>query len=114
MQKFVAQESFWSLFPDTAIGIVVARDMKPAQDVSEEDQKAISQMLASANRDAERYLVNDTLSQNEVIAVWRSAYRRFKTKKGVHCSLENLFKRVLKGNPVGHITPPSTSTMLSR
>ncbi|MFR5828293.1 MAG: B3/4 domain-containing protein [Adlercreutzia equolifaciens] len=33
------------------------------------------------------------------------AYQKFKTKKGARCSIENLLKRVLKGNPVGSITP---------
>ena len=37
--------------------------------------------------------------------VWRETYRMFKTKKGARCSIENLLKRVLKGNPVGSITP---------
>lgn len=32
-------------------------------------------------------------------------YQKFKTKKGARCSIENLLKRVLKGNPVGSITP---------
>lgn len=35
----------------------------------------------------------------------REAYQKFKTKKGARCSIENLLKRVLKGNPVGSITP---------
>ena len=28
MQKFVAEESFWELFPQASIGVVVARGMK--------------------------------------------------------------------------------------
>ena len=39
------------------------------------------------------------------VKAWREAYRLFKTKKGARCSIENLLKRVLKGKPVGHITP---------
>ena len=37
--------------------------------------------------------------------VWRQAYQQFKTKRGARCSIENLLKRVLKGNPVGSISP---------
>ena len=37
--------------------------------------------------------------------MWRDAYQKFKTKKGARCSVENLLKRVLKGNPVGSINP---------
>lgn len=41
----------------------------------------------------------------ELVAVWREAFQKFKTKKGARCSIENLLKRVLKGNPVGSINP---------
>lgn len=105
MQKFIVEDSFWNLFPDAAIGVVIVQGMKPADQVSEEDQKAIAELLAEANETADRYLESDTISQNEVVAVWREAFRKFKTKKGARCSIENLLKRVLKGKPVGHITP---------
>ncbi len=48
---------------------------------------------------------SDTISENAPVKAWREAYRLFKTKKGARCSVENLLKRVLKGKPVGHITP---------
>ncbi|RDB71903.1 B3/4 domain-containing protein [Eggerthella sinensis] len=105
MTKFIAEESFWQLFPDAAIGIIVARSLKGAADVSEEDAAAIASLLAEANRAADRHLTSNTTSQNEVVRVWREAYQQFKTKKGARCSIENLLKRVLKGNPVGSITP---------
>ncbi len=105
MQKFIAEESFWNLFPASAIGIVVARGMKTAEEVPAEDKQAIADLLREANAAADQHLVSNTISQNPVAAVWREAYRRFKTKKGARCSVENLLKRVLKGNPVGSITP---------
>ena len=105
MQKFIAEESFWNLFPGASIGIVVARNMKKTEDVPEEDINAIAQILNDANSAADQHLTSNTISQNEVVAVWRAAYQKFKTKKGARCSIENLLKRVLKGNPVGHITP---------
>jgi DNA/RNA-binding domain of Phe-tRNA-synthetase-like protein len=105
MQRFVAEDSFWNLFPDAAVGIVVARGMKRADDVSSDDTEAVRAMLASAIASADAYLTSDQVSQNPVVAVWREAYRLFKTKKGARCSVENLLKRILKGNPVGSITP---------
>jgi len=105
MQKFIAEDSFWNLFPDAAIGIVIARGMKYADEVSAEDVRAVRAMLASANEAADAHLTSDQVSQNQVVAVWREAYRLFKTKKGARCSIENLLKRMLKGNPVGSITP---------
>lgn len=105
MKQFITEESFWELFPDAQIGIVVAHHMKPASDVAPEDAAAIARALAEANRTADQHLTSNTISQNEVVAVWRDAYRKFSTKKGARCSVENLLKRVLKGNPVGSITP---------
>ncbi len=105
MQKFIVEDSFWELFPDSAIGVVVTHNMKPAACISDEDAEAIANLLAEANVQANRYLTSSTISENEPVSVWRDAYRKFKTKKGARCSIENLLKRILKGNPIGSITP---------
>ena len=105
MKQFVTEDSFWELFPDARIGVVVAHGMRPTAEVPEEDARAIARRLAEANSAADAHLNSNTISQNEVVAVWRDAYQKFKTKKGARCSVENLLKRVLKGNPVGPITP---------
>lgn len=105
MQKFIAEDSFWELFPDAEIGIVVARGMKGADAVSKADVEKVVDLLDEANIRAENHLTSDGISQNAAVAVWREAYQRFRTKKGARCSIEALLKRVLKGNPVGHITP---------
>ena len=105
MQKFIATESFWNLFPDAQIGIVGVRDMKTADEVTPEDAAEVEALLKKANVQASRHITNPTLSQNQPVAVWRAAYQKFKTKKGARVSIENLLKRVMKDNPVGHITP---------
>lgn len=105
MKQFITEDSFWQLFPDAAIGIVVAEGMKPADEVSAEDAAEIERLLDRANVLAERHITSNTISENAPVKAWREAYRKFKTKKGARCSIENLLKRVLKGNPVGHITP---------
>jgi DNA/RNA-binding domain of Phe-tRNA-synthetase-like protein len=105
MKKFITDESFWQLFPDAQIGIVVARGMKSTDEVPAEDMAEIARMLDHANLASDKWLTEPQLSNNEVVAVWREAYRKFKTKKGARCSIENLLKRASKGNPVGHITP---------
>ncbi|MEG0376527.1 MAG: phenylalanine--tRNA ligase beta subunit-related protein, partial [Raoultibacter sp.] len=105
MQKFIAKESFWDLFPDAAIGVVVFRDMKPAEEIPAEDAAMIASILVEANQAANKYLNSNVISENEAVRVWREAYQKFKTKKGARCSVENLLKRVLKDNPVGSITP---------
>lgn len=105
MQKFIAEDSFWELFPDAAIGIIVAHDMKGASDVDPSDAESIRRLLSEANEQANQYLTSNVISENKMVKVWREAYSKFKTKKGARCSIENLLKRVLKGNPVGSITP---------
>lgn len=105
MKKFVAEDSFWNLFPGVALGVVVAKGMKPSDQVSPEDATEIELLLARANAQAERHLESPTLSDNAPVRVWRQAYQQFKTKRGARCSIENLLKRVLKGNPVGSISP---------
>lgn len=105
MKSFIAEDSFWELFPQAAVGVVVVEGMKPTAQIPQEDVDAIAALLDRANIDAERHLTSDTISENAPVKAWREAYRLFKTKKGARCSVENLLKRVLKGKPVGHITP---------
>ncbi|MEY8436868.1 phenylalanine--tRNA ligase beta subunit-related protein [Atopobiaceae bacterium 24-176] len=105
MQKFVIEDSFWDLFPEASVACLVIRGMKTADEVSGDDRAAIEGLLEQANRDAAKHLDSPTLSENAPVKVWRDAYRRFKTKRGARCSVENLFKRVLKDRPVGPITP---------
>ena len=73
MQKFIAEESFWNLFPDAAIGVVVARGMKSAADVSPETATMLSQLLVAANGMAETHLTSEIISENDVVRVWRDA-----------------------------------------
>lgn len=105
MKKFVTEDSFWQLFPGASLGVIVARGMKPANEISPEDAQAIEQLLSRANALAEKHLESSTLSENAPVRAWRQAYQQFKTKRGARCSIENLLKRVLKGNPVGSISP---------
>ena len=105
MGSFVAEESFWKLFPQASIGVVVATGMKSTSEIAGGDVDEIATLLKRANVDARRHLTSDTISENEPVKAWREAYRRFKTKKSARCSVENLLKRVLKDKPVSHITP---------
>ena len=105
MKRFVVEDSFWELFPQAVIGIAVAEGMKPAASVPADDAAEIERLLDRANVQAERFITSDVISENEPVRAWREAYRAFKTKKGARCSVENILKRVLKGNPVGSITP---------
>jgi len=105
MSKFVIEPKFWDLFPDTAIGVVIARGINNTEEENEGVRPDLIEMLEQANVEAKKFLTAEVFSENEVIQVWRKAFQKFKTKKGVRCSIEALLKRVEKGNEVGTINP---------
>ncbi len=91
MKKFVTEDSFWQLFPGASLGVIVARGMKPANEISPEDAQAIEQLLTRANALAEKHLESPTLSENAPVRAWRQAYQQFKTKRGAR--IEQLLTR---------------------
>jgi DNA/RNA-binding domain of Phe-tRNA-synthetase-like protein len=101
MKKFVIEDSFWSLFPNSKIGIVICHDI----DNSIKDKEQYSEMILKAEKEALRHLQNEEFSSNNVIKVWREAFQKFKTKKGARSSIESLLKRVRNGNHIGTINP---------
>lgn len=106
MKNFVVDKEFWEMFPGAVIGVLALSEVKETGAVDEAEAEEIRQLLAKANREAEKYLVSDVISENPVVRVWRQAYQKFPTKKGARCSIEALLKRVLHGKPVGTIFPP--------
>lgn len=100
MSKFAVDKSFWELFPNAKIGVVLLKDMHNDRKIEE-----LTSLLEKANQDAKKYLIMDVFSENPVVKVYRDAYQKFKTKKGARCSIEALLKRVEKDNPVSNINP---------
>lgn len=105
MAKFIIKEEFWDLFPQAEIGVILAHGVDNRLNGEEEALNEIQALLAAANIEAKKYLLEDVFSENMVVAPWRQAYRKFKTKKGVRCSIEALLKRVEKGKQVSTINP---------
>ncbi|WP_127837232.1 B3/B4 domain-containing protein [Clostridium prolinivorans] len=101
MKKFVIEDEFWSIFPNTKIGIVICNDI----DNSIKNEEKYKKMLLEAEKEALKYLKNEEFSSNEVIKVWREAFKKFKTKKGARSSIEALLKRVYNGNHLETINP---------
>lgn len=97
---FKVNKSFFEIFPNAKLGVVVIKNMDNTKNSDE-----IITLLENANEEAKKYLVNEQLSKNEVIKVYREAYTKFKTKKGARSSIEALLKRVKQGKPVGNINP---------
>lgn len=101
MKKFVVQDDFWAVFPNTKIGIIVCNGI----DNTTMDEEKYRKLLAGAEKEALKHLQNDEFSKNKVISVWRDAFQKFKTKKGGRSSIEALLKRVKSGKGVGTINP---------
>ena len=101
MKRFVIDRSFWELFPDATIGVLLLRGYENA----EESPQELIDMLNESNQLAARYLTAENFSDNPVVQVWRQAFRKFKTKKGARCSIEALLKRSTGENPVHTINP---------
>ena len=104
MAKFIADKSFWELFPDAEIGIVVLNGLDNT-DAVYAAHESIHDELAAANEAAVKWIPDSPLSKNPVVAVWRDAFQKFKKKKGNRASIEALLARVDKGNFVGRINP---------
>lgn len=101
MKRFIIEDDFWSLFPNAKIGIVVVNGI----DNTIKDNEKYNEMLLNAEKAALKYLTDPEFSNNEVVKVWREAFKKFKTKKGARSSIEALLKRVYNGNHIGTINP---------
>ncbi|MGU9100606.1 B3/B4 domain-containing protein [Clostridium perfringens] len=101
MKKFIIEDDFWELFPNAKIGIITCNDI----DNTIKDENQYKDMISQGEKEALTHLSNEEFSSNEVIKVWRDAFKKFKTKKGARSSIEALLKRVSTGKGLGTINP---------
>ncbi|UUD35560.1 phenylalanine--tRNA ligase beta subunit-related protein [Mycoplasmopsis caviae] len=101
MKKFIVEESFFELFPNARLGVVLIRKFN-----NKIANEGIKRLLKDANKKAVKYVSESMVfSDNPRIKIWRDAFTKFKTKKGARSSIEALLKRIEKGNPVNSINP---------
>lgn len=100
MVKIIVENDFWELFPEAKIGVLLAEGVD-----NKNESDAYAGLLTDAQENAKKYIQNPEFSENPIVASWREAFRRFKTKKGVRCSIEALLKRIENGKGVGAISP---------
>ncbi|TPE20787.1 B3/B4 domain-containing protein [Clostridium perfringens] len=101
MKKFIIEDDFWELFPNAKIGIITCNGI----DNTIKDENQYKEMISQGEKEALNHLPNEEFSSNEVIKVWRDAFKKFKTKKGARSSIEALLKRVSTGKGLGTINP---------
>jgi DNA/RNA-binding domain of Phe-tRNA-synthetase-like protein len=91
----------FDLFPDAVLGVIIAHGI----DNTRKDDAILDGLRREEARVRER-LAGVQVSEHPHIAPWREAYRRFGAKPKDHpSSIENLVRRVLKGQSLPRINP---------
>lgn len=103
MQKVVVEESFWEVFPEAQILTLFVEGID--NQVKSEEVAYFTELLKQAEKAAKKFITEEPFSQNPVIAEWREAFSKFKTKKGARSSIEALLKRVNQGKTFTPINP---------
>lgn len=99
--KFLIADDIFEQYPDTQIGVMVARGLDNSGQSAE-----LTGLVRTAEADVRSNLAGITVSQHPHVAPWREAYRAFGAKpKKYPSSIENLLKRVLKGEELRPINP---------
>jgi DNA/RNA-binding domain of Phe-tRNA-synthetase-like protein len=91
----------FDLFPDTILGVVVVHGI----DNTGEDDAIVEGLRREEERVRER-LAGVQIAEHPHLAPWREAYRKFGARpKDYPSSIENLVRRVLKGQSLPRINP---------
>ena len=101
MKKFILEQPYLDIFPNSKIGILVCTGI----DNHIVDENKYVDYLENAQKEALKHIANPEFTENPVIRTWRDAFQKFKTKKGARCSIEAMLKRISKGNSIGTINP---------
>lgn len=91
--------AFFEKFPETRLGIMIAKDIN-----NHGQHTAVLEMLRLEQNTVAERIGSTPLTEHPHVAPWREAYRAFGAKPKDHpSSIENLLRRVLKGNAIPHI-----------
>ena len=101
MKKFILEQPYLDIFPESKIGILVCTGI----DNHIVDENKYVDYLQEAQKEALKHIASPEFTENPVIRTWRDAFQKFKTKKGARCSIEAMLKRISKGNSIGTINP---------
>lgn len=101
MAAFRVELAIFERFPQLKLGILVLDELDNAL-----GGEGLEPLLQNAQTKLRQNLAGITLSQHPHIEPWREAYRAFGVKaKDYPSSIENLLKRVLKGDNLRSINP---------
>ena len=74
--RIILGQDFLEIFPESKIGVVVAKNVQN----STEDNSKFEQLLNEAHEKAKLHLGESEFSKNKIVASWREAFKKFKTK----------------------------------
>ena len=101
MARLLGTPEIFARFPEVVLGVIVARDI----DNSRESEEILAGLRQEEARVRELF-AGQTIPDHPHIAPWREAYRKFGAKPKDHpSSIENLVRRVAKGNALPQINP---------
>lgn len=101
MSVLRVDDGIFAAFPETVLGVVTAHGIDNTC-----DDPAILAGLRQEEERVRQRLAGIQIAEHPHIAPWREAYRRFGAKPKDHpSSIENLVRRVLKGQSLPHINP---------
>lgn len=101
MTKFQVASEIFERYPDLSIGVLSLSNIDNSG-----QHDALNQLLLDAQEKQRQELSGITLSEHPHIAPWRDAYRAFGVKaKKYPSSIENLLKRIIKGETMRSISP---------
>ncbi len=97
--NLIVEPQIFEQFPDTLLGVVVLHNIN-----NKGDDASIGQLLRDAEKNAIENLGSTLIIEHPNIAPWREVYRKFGAKpKDYPSSIENLLRRISKGESVRHI-----------
>lgn len=97
--QLIIENKIFDQYPEVILGVVILHDVD-----NKGDNPAIAALLRSSEESAIASLGDTPIIEHPHIIPWREAYRKFGAKpKDYPSSIENLLKRVSKGEQVRHI-----------
>jgi DNA/RNA-binding domain of Phe-tRNA-synthetase-like protein len=101
MTRLLVSREVLDAFPDVVVGVVTFAGVRNAG-----ESAALVELLGKEEDEARRRVADSgvPLTEHPHVAPWREAYRRFGAKPKDHpSSIENLLRRVGKGNRLPHV-----------
>lgn len=97
--KLRIDQKIFEQYSEVLLGVIVLHNIN-----NKGEDEGLSQLLREAEKLAVEKMGNIPVAEHPNIIPWREAYRKFGAKpKDYPSSIENLIKRILKGEQVRHI-----------